>query len=63
MEGRLQCLPPEQALEYAGIHPALSASHVMSYWSTSSISIRMEKFTVAGTMQNCSNLDAQPVMR
>lgn len=63
MEGRLRCLPPVQALEYAGIPPASSASRVTSYWLTSSISIRMEKFTVAGTMQNCSNLDAQPVMR
>ncbi|KAL7986213.1 hypothetical protein Chor_011379 [Crotalus horridus] len=47
----------------AGIHHALYVAFAMSCWWILSISIKKGRFIVAGTMQNASNLDVQPVMR
>lgn len=60
---KLQFLPQELGLVCAGIPPVLCASHATSFLSTLSTSTKMEKFTVADTMLNSSNLDVQPVMR
>lgn len=63
MAVKLQFLPQELGLVCAGIPPVLCASHAMSCLLTLSTSTKMEKFTVADTTLNYSNLDVQPAMR
>lgn len=60
---KLQFSPRELGLACAGTPRVLCASHVTSCSLTLSTSTKMEKFTVADTTLNFSNLDVQPVMR